>query len=119
VDRLQLTGLEVFAHHGVAAEERQIGQKFLVDLSIEIDLEPAGNSDNLADTIDYSRLASSVHELVAGSSWNLIEKVAERAAALVLELPRVASVEVTVHKPNAPLAVEFADVTVTITRRKQ
>ncbi|MGH8958420.1 MAG: dihydroneopterin aldolase [Acidimicrobiia bacterium] len=119
MDRLKLTGIEVFAHHGVLPEEKQIGQKFLVDLDIEVDLGAAGKSDNLTDTIDYGDLAEKVHQLVAGARWNLIEKVAEETANLVLSVPSVRAVAVTVHKPNAPIAVDFADVSVTIDRRRQ
>lgn len=119
MDRLKLTGIEVFAHHGVLPEEKQIGQSFLIDVEIEADLQPAGASDSLADTIDYASLAEKVHELVAGGRWNLIEKVAEETANLVLSFPVVSAVVVTVHKPSAPLAVDFADVSVTIDRRRR
>lgn len=119
MDRLQLTGIEVFAHHGVLPEEKQIGQRFLIDLDIEADLNTAGKSDSLADTLDYGSLATKVHDLVAGSRWNLIEKVAEEIANLVLTIPLVRAVAVTVHKPNAPIALDFADVSVTIDRRRQ
>ena len=118
MDRLQLAGIEVFAHHGVLPEEKQIGQRFLLDLDLELDLRSAGTTDDLADTVDYGGLAERVHELVAGHRWNLIEKVAEETAALVLSLPAVKAVKVTVHKPNAPIAVDFADVSVTIDRRR-
>lgn len=118
MDQLKLSGIEVFAHHGVRPEEKQIGQKFLIDLDVELDLRAAGMTDNLAETIDYGGLAERVHELVAGNRWNLIEKVAEETAELVLSVPTVKAVKVTVHKPNAPIAVDFADVSVTIDRRQ-
>jgi dihydroneopterin aldolase len=118
VDRLKLTGIEVFAHHGVLPEEKQIGQRFLIDLDVELDLRAAGMTDHLAETIDYGGLAERVHELVAANRWNLIEKVAEETAELVLSVPTVKAVRVTVHKPNAPIAVDFADVSVTIDRRQ-
>lgn len=118
MDRLKLTGIEVFAHHGVLPEEKQIGQRFVIDLDVEVRLDPAGKSDNLSDTIDYAGLAKSVHQLVASARWNLIEKVAEQTAKLVLSLPLVEAVKVTVHKPEAPIQVDFEDVSVTVTRRK-
>jgi dihydroneopterin aldolase len=118
VDRLKLTGIEVFAHHGVLPEEKQIGQRFLIDLEVELDLRAAGMTDNLAETIDYGGLAERVHELVAGNRWNLIEKVAEETAEMVLSVPTIKAVKVTVHKPNAPIAVDFADVSVIIDRRQ-
>ena len=118
MDRLKLTGIEVFAHHGVLPEEKQIGQRFFIDLDVELDLRAAGMTDNLAETIDYGGLAERVHELVARNRWNLIEKVAEETAEMVLSVPTVKAVKVTVHKPNAPIAVDFADVSVIIDRRQ-
>lgn len=118
MDRLRLTGIEVFAHHGVLPEEKQIGQRFLIDLLIELDINPAERSDDVSDTIDYADLAAKVHELVAGNRWNLIETVAERTADLVLSHPRAQAVEVTVHKPDAPIPVGFGDVSVMVHRRR-
>jgi dihydroneopterin aldolase len=115
-DSITIRGIEVFAHHGVHAEEKEEGQVFLVDLTVETDLSPAGRSDQLADTIDYGGLAGEVHALVASQSWNLLETVAEQVASLVLTHPRVRAVTVTVHKPEAPLPVKAADVSVEIRR---
>ena len=113
---IRLTGIEVFARHGALAVERRRGQTFVVDLVIELDLSAAGESDDLADTVDYGMLAVKVHDLVAGERWNLIERVAARVAEMVLEFEAVQAVEVTVHKPQAPIPVPFEDVSVTIRR---
>lgn len=96
--------------------EQDEGQFFSVDVSVELDLRPAGASDDLGDTVDYGDLARRVHDRVASERWDLIEKVAERVADLVLEDRRVESVTVAVHKPDAPISVPFRDVAVTITR---
>jgi dihydroneopterin aldolase len=111
-DRIVLAGIEVFAYHGVFEEEQAEGQLFGVDVEIETDMSAAAASDDLADTIDYGLLADRVHQRVAEERWNLIEKVADRVADLVLEDPRVTAVSVTIHKPQAPIAVPFRDVTV-------
>ncbi|HUO45237.1 MAG TPA: dihydroneopterin aldolase [Acidimicrobiia bacterium] len=116
VDRITITGIEVFAFHGVLPAEKEQGQRFLIDLDLALDLTQAGDSDDVADTIDYSWLAQQVHELVAGERWNLIEKVAERVARLVLDASPANEVTVSVHKPQAPISVPFADVAVTIVR---
>lgn len=117
-DRIRLQGIEVNAHHGVYPEERRQGQRFLVDLELEADLRDAAASDQLADTIDYADLAQRVHQRVAGETWNLIERVAERVAELVLEDGRVAAVTVTVTKPEAPFPVPVGAVSVTLRRSR-
>lgn len=117
-DRIQLVGIEVFAHHGVLDDERALGQLFSIDVELELDLTAAGESDDLDDTVDYGHLASRVHDLVAAGKWNLIETVARRIADLVLEDSRVAATSVTVHKPEAPIEVPFKDVAVTIHRTR-
>jgi dihydroneopterin aldolase len=115
-DQIRLTGISVRAHHGVYPEEQEQGQDFVVDLVAHLDLTAAGDSDRLEDTVDYGDLALRVHDLVATERWNLLERVAERVAQLVLEDERVREVEVTVHKPQAPIAVPFDDVSVTVRR---
>ncbi|MDE0376701.1 MAG: dihydroneopterin aldolase, partial [bacterium] len=115
-DSITLKGLRIEAHHGVLAEERREGQPFVVDVTLWMDLSEAGEHDELAATIDYGKLATEIHRRVSGERWNLIEKVAERVARLVLEDGRVSRVAVTVHKPRAPIDVEFEDVSVTVVR---
>lgn len=117
-DRIVLRGLEVMARHGVLDVEKTTPQRFLIDLELVVDLRSAGVSDDLAHTIDYAGLAEAVAARVQGESWNLIERVAQRVADLVLEQRWVGEVSVTVHKPEAPISLDFADVSVTITRQR-
>jgi dihydroneopterin aldolase len=117
-DLIRLRGLEVFAHHGVLAEERQIGQRFVVDVDLSVDLAAAGKSDDLGQTVDYGALTERVQAVVAGERWNLIERVAQRVAEIAFEFDGVASVTVTVHKPEAPISADFADISVRITRHR-
>ena len=116
VDRIALTGLRVRGHHGVLAAERADGQDFVVDAVLEVDLRPAGASDDLADTLDYGVLASQLAAVVAGEPVDLIETLAARLAEVCLADGRVVSVEVTVHKPAAPIDLSFTDVSVTVIR---
>ncbi len=118
LDRITVRGIEVHAHHGVYAAEQELGQTFLIDMTASLDLTKAGATDDLTATIHYGELAQAIHRRVAGERWDLIERVAERVAELVLEDSRVEMVEVTVHKPHAPIALTFDDVAVTITRRR-
>jgi 7,8-dihydroneopterin aldolase/epimerase/oxygenase len=116
LDRIRVTGIEVFAHHGVLPHERELGQRFVVDLELELDLAPAAASDDVRDTVHYGELAADVAALVAGEPVDLIETVAERVALRCLADERVVAAEVTVHKPAAPLPVVAAEVAVTVRR---
>lgn len=117
-DRIELRGLRVRGHHGVFDHERRDGQEFVLDLVISTDLAPAGGSDDLVDTVDYGALAEAAAAVVEGPPRSLIEAVAADVAAVVLEDPRVAAVEVVLHKPQAPIARPFDDVAVRITRSR-
>ncbi len=116
LDSIALRGIRVFAYHGVLPEERREGQEFLVDVTMRLDVAEAAHRDDLSATIDYAELARAVHDRVAGERWNLLERVAQRVAELVMEDPRVTEAEVAVHKPGAPVPVEVADVVVTVRR---
>ena len=117
-DRISLRGIRVHAHHGVYASEREQGQTFLVDVDLSIDLSEPAATDELDVTVDYGALAGAIAERVTGERWDLIERVAQRVADLVLERPGVTSVEVTVHKPEVEMPVPVDDVSVTIHRSR-
>lgn len=117
-DRIELRGLRVHGRHGVFAEERRDGQDFVVDVVASLDLRAAAASDDLADTLDYGALAGRVAAIVGGAPCDLIETVAGRVADDVLSDGRVLVVEVTVHKPRAPIPLDFADVAVVVHRRR-
>lgn len=115
-DRIVLTGLRVRGRHGVYPAERRDGQEFVVDLTLALDTAPAAASDDVADTVHYGELAEDVAAIVGGPPVALLETLADRIARAVLTRPRVRSVTVTVHKPHAPIPLDFADVAVTIHR---
>lgn len=117
-DRITLSGLRARGRHGVYDFERERGQDFVVDAVLEVDLAPAARSDDVADTIHYGELAERLVGVVGGEPVNLIETLAERLAGVCLADERVRAATVTVHKPQAPIPHEFADVAVTITRRR-
>jgi len=117
-DRITLSGLRARGRHGVYDFERERGQDFVVDAVLDVDLAPAARSDEVADTIHYGELAERLVGVVGGEPVNLIETLAERLAEVCLADERVRAATVTVHKPQAPIPHEFADVAVTITRRR-
>ncbi|GAA2247833.1 dihydroneopterin aldolase [Herbiconiux moechotypicola] len=118
LDILTLTGLEVFAHHGVFDFERENGQRFVIDVALWLDTTAAAAGDALAETVHYGELAVEISESVAADPVDLIETLAERVATLVLAHRPVQRVRVVVHKPGAPIPVPFTDVSVTITRSR-
>ncbi len=118
-DTITLTGITAQGFHGVFEEERRNGQPFVVDLVLHADLRPAGISDDLTKTAHYGILAEQVTAIIGGEPLNLIEALAERIAEAVLgSFETVEAVEVTVHKPQAPITVPFGDVSVTIRRSR-
>ena len=115
-DRITLTGLRVRGFHGVLSEERRDGQDFVVDAVLHLDLRPAGASDDLAQTVHYGELAERLASVVAGEPVDLLETLAARLADVCLAPRVVERVELTVHKPQAPIPLDFADVAVTVVR---
>ncbi|MDR7383739.1 2-amino-4-hydroxy-6-hydroxymethyldihydropteridine diphosphokinase [Promicromonospora iranensis] len=116
LDQVQLTGVSARGYHGVLPSERQTGQEFRADVVLYLDTRPAAAGDDLAQTVSYADVAQDVHDVLAGEPADLVETVAERIAAAVLARPQVEAVDVRVHKPQAPIAVPFADVAVAIRR---
>ncbi|WP_338748593.1 2-amino-4-hydroxy-6-hydroxymethyldihydropteridine diphosphokinase [Janibacter alittae] len=117
-DRISLLGVRAHGHHGVLAREKRDGQEFVVDVVLHLDLAPAGATDDLARTINYAEVGADVVARIEGPSLDLIESLAERIAEDALARADVQTVEVTVHKPQAPVGVAFGDVAVTIERRR-
>lgn len=118
-DTISLTGLRARGFHGVFDHERVEGQEFLVDVTLELDLAAAARSDDLADTVDYGDLAGRLATVVAGEPVRLIESLAHQLVSVCLGDPRVAAATVTVHKPQAPIPHEFADVAVRLRRERR
>ena len=118
LDLVAVRGIRDRGHHGVLEHERREGQTFVVDVALAIDTRAAAAADDLALTVDYGAVAARVVAVVEGEPVDLVETLAQRVADVVLEHGRVAAVEVTVHKPEAPVGVPFDDVAVTIVRRR-
>ncbi len=103
-DRILLEGMVFHGRHGTLPAERELGQPFVVDIELRLDLQAAGLSDDLTQTVDYSEAHRRAKEIVEGSPVNLTETVAERIAGAVLEdHPAVETVRVKVAKPDVRL----------------
>jgi len=120
MDKMSIKHLEVFAKHGVKPEEKALGQKFLLSATLYIDLRDAGKSDDVAKTLDYSRICRDIKEFVEGNSFNLIEAIAEGLAEMLLikyaEHTRLKTIRLEVMKPWAPVALHLDTVSVEIER---
>ena len=116
-DQIRVTGIKAFGYHGVLPHEATEGQEFIVDLLVTLDLRAVSLSDNLTETINYADLAQIAHDNIVGERVQLIERLAGRIAEEISSAySQITSVSVTVHKPHAPVTVDFEDISVTITR---
>ena len=120
MDTITLQGMQFYGYHGCLPEERQRGQKFFVDAVLYLDLKEAGCHDDLAKTVNYAEVFTKIRSIVEGEPVCLIETVAERLAAVILrEYASIQKVEITVHKPSAPIPGNFRDVSVSIVREQE
>lgn len=118
LDRIDLRGIAAHGHHGVFEDEKRDGQTFIADVSLGLDLGPAAREHDLTKTVHYGILAQQIHDAIVSDPVDLIETLALRMVDLCLAEESVQWVSVTVHKPEAPIAVTFEDVAVTIERSK-
>lgn len=118
-DSIEIKGLFGFGYHGLFDDERENGQGFLVDLILNMDLSKVSQSDLIDDTINYSTVCDLVLAQIIGPPVTLIERLAGQIAELILrDYPKVESVRVTVHKPDAPVAAKVQDISVSIERTR-
>ena len=108
-DRIILEGMEFYGFHGANPEERSLGQSYVVDLEVELDLRRPGGSDRLEDTVSYSHLYRTVKLVMEGESKNLLEAAAQTIADRVLTEFPVKGVRVRVKKPRPPVRGSVID----------
>jgi dihydroneopterin aldolase len=111
---VEISGLEVFAHHGVLPDEKRHGQPFLFDLRLRCASAEAARSDDLSHAVDYSAVCDRVAELAQGGPYDLLERLADLIARALLEEFPVTSVWVRVRKPQAPIGHPFEHVAVSL-----
>ncbi len=115
-DRLRLEGIDVYAHHGAHPAERELGQRFVVDVELAADLEPAARGDDLSRGIDYAAVHRVVLATATGASFHLIEALAGRLCQELLAAFPAEQVRVTVHKTQPPISGFFGRASVTLER---
>jgi 7,8-dihydroneopterin aldolase/epimerase/oxygenase len=119
-DNVFVTGLALHAYHGVMPHEGKVGQPFILDLELDIDLQNAAKSDKLADTVSYDAVVNVASRTFTGKRYRLVEAAAGAVADAVLQnFPRINKIRITVRKPHAPVAAIFTDVGVTLTRSRR
>ena len=117
MDQIIIKGLEVFAWHGVYKEEQEKGQKFIVNATLHIDTAKAGRTDELTDSVDYGKVCLMINDFMTKHRMNLLEAVANRLARkLLMAYPEIEAVTLEIEKPNAPIPLEFENVSVKIHR---
>ena len=120
LDKIYVNGMEFYGYHGVFPEETKLGQRFKVDLIVEVDLSVAGKSDDLHDSVNYGELYNTCKMIVEGKPYKLVEAVAENIASDILEkFPLVAACTVKVIKPDPPIPGHYKSVAVEIKRSRQ
>ncbi|WP_214413227.1 dihydroneopterin aldolase [Sphaerisporangium fuscum] len=117
-DSVSLVGLRARGRHGCLPAERELGQEFVIDVTLFLDTAPAAAGDDLTKTVDYGELAMRLVAVVEGEPVNLIETLAQRLADECLASELVEEAEVRVHKPSAPIPLPFGDVVVTVRRKR-
>lgn len=103
MDTIKLTNMVFYAHHGYYEAERELGQRFELDIEVECDLKPAAQNDDLKSTVDYRKIYSIAKDAFENYKFKLLETVAERIARQILEFPDIATVVIRVRKPHVPL----------------
>ncbi|MEZ4389341.1 MAG: dihydroneopterin aldolase [Candidatus Krumholzibacteriia bacterium] len=116
MDRITLAGIDVYAHHGVHPAERELGQRFKVDVELYGDWSEAARSDHLGDALDYVGVHGRVREVCADTSFQLLESLAAAICRALLRDHAVDRVVVTVQKPNPPIPNFLGRVAVTLDR---
>ena len=119
-DRIEITGIRLRGRHGALPEERELGLEFAVDVIAWLDFAPAAAGDDLKKTVNYAELAGLAARIVEGEPRDLIETVAaEIAEEAMRAYPELFAVEVTIHKPQAPIDLVFDDVAVVARRSRK
>jgi dihydroneopterin aldolase len=119
-DTIFIRGLVIHARHGVMEHETEVGQRFVIDLELSIDLAESSRTDRLSDTVSYSNVVACATAAFKDANYKLLERAAGAVAdAILAAFPRVTAIRITVHKPHAPIAAIFDDVGVVISRSRK
>lgn len=120
LDTIKLTSVTAIGYHGVFEHEKRDGQPFITDAVLHLDIDAAAATDDLTKTAHYGGVAETIVAMVTGKPFDLIETLSVRTAERILtDFPVVQAVEITIHKPKAPIQVPFGDVSITVFRTRE
>jgi dihydroneopterin aldolase len=117
-DIIRLVGLSFYGYHGMTAAEKETGRIFEVDCDLELDLAPAGSSDDISDTVDYSLVFAAIRDVVEGKAYALLERLAADLAGILLDKFPIYGVTLKVRKLNPPVDGQARYIEVEVTRRQ-
>ncbi|WP_026593136.1 dihydroneopterin aldolase [Bacillus sp. UNC437CL72CviS29] len=119
MDKIYIHDMEFYGYHGIFPEENKLGQRFKVDLTVELDLKQAGESDNLEHSVNYGELFELCKQVVEDQTYKLVESIAENIAANILtRYVSILRCTVKVVKPDPPIPGHYRAVAVEITRER-
>lgn len=119
MDKIILERMQFYGYHGVAEEENRLGQRYIVDLSLDLDLSTAGVNDDLNETVNYAEVYQSLRHIVESTTFQLIEALAERIASeLLTQYTKIDQLTVKVTKPHPPVDIHFDGVSVELHRKR-
>lgn len=119
MDRIYLNQMEFYGYHGALPEENRLGQRFIVDLVVELNLQKAGKTDDLKETVNYAELYELCKEIVENRKFKLIETVSEKIAdEVLLQFPKIERCTIKVTKPDPPIPGHYRSVAVEMTRTR-
>ncbi|MCD6249815.1 MAG: dihydroneopterin aldolase [candidate division Zixibacteria bacterium] len=117
-DAIRLVGLRFYGYHGVSAAEKETGRVFEVDCELQLDLAPAGHSNDLSDTVDYGKVYAVIKDTVEGKAYALLESLASDLAGIILDKFQVYTVTLRVRKLHPPIAGQVRHIEVEVTRHQ-
>lgn len=118
MDTIHIKGLEIFAYHGVYADEKQNGQHFIINADISVNTKTAGKSDDINDALDYGKLCEYIKEYMINNQVNLLETLTnELSLRILLDYPKAESLRLEIQKPEAPIPMKFDTVSVEVERK--
>lgn len=119
MDKIFINGFVLFAHHGVHPEETALGQRFIFDVELLLDLRPAAQSDHLDETVDYGAVMSCIARVTETRRCRLLEALAEAVVReLFVVFPSVQAVRLRINKPSAPVPGMFSSMGIEVMRER-
>lgn len=120
MDKILVRELEIFAYHGVFAEEKERGQRFVLDMDIGVDISVPCETDDVNDTVSYAEIIEETKKIFTSQKDDLVERAAERVARGLFEkFEKIKSLRILLKKPDAPIDADFGWVGVEIFRERK